>query len=117
MNGLQRLSIVSDPELIQNIRTSSLLTPHVTQLATSQTSTPTGSTLGSRSQSFSDDGGDGGAAEIATLARRILEITEDGPDGVHSPAGDNKLGSAPGDEDVLRKSVREALQRPPPADE
>lgn len=97
-----------DPELIRNIRGSSLLAPHITQLATSQTSTPTGSTLGSRSQSYSDDGGDGGAAEIAALARRILELTEDG---VQSQGTELKSGSEPRDED-LRISVHEAFSRP-----
>ena len=115
-----------DQELLHNIRSSTLLAPHIAQLATaSHSSTPTGSTLGSadrsRSNSFSEgggEGGDGGAAEIAALARRILEITEDGydiPDGAGLPASEKSArsgvesSSARGD-DALRKSVREALR-------
>ena len=131
-----------DPELLHNIRSSTLLAPHIAQLATapSHRTTPSGSTLGSRSRSpgdrsrsssFSEDGGegggDGGAAEIAALARRILEITEDDiPDhdlGVNGhedggiPQSIKSTGSAMGgtgeslgDEEVLRKSVRDALR-------
>lgn len=117
-----------DQELLHNIRSSTLLAPHIAQLATaSHSSTPSGSTLGSRSagrsrsNSFSEDGGgdggDGGAAEIAALARRILEITEDDiPDGAGLPASEKSARSEiesgsvrPGD-DVLRKSVRDALR-------
>ena len=114
-----------DQELLHNIRSSTLLAPHIAQLATaSHSSTPTGSTLGSadrsRSNSFSEEGGgeggDGGAAEIAALARRILEITEDDiPDGAGLPASEKSArsgvepGTARGD-DALRKSVREALR-------
>lgn len=109
-----------DQELLHNIRTSTLLAPHIAQLATaSHSSTPTGSTLGSadrsRSNSFSEDGqgdgGDGGAAEIAALARRILEITEDDIHDAGIPSSE-KSGASVGmnGEDMLRKSVREALR-------
>ncbi|KAF8323045.1 ARM repeat-containing protein [Clavulina sp. PMI_390] len=115
-----------DQELLHNIRSSSLLAPHIAQLATaSRGSSHEGSTLGSRSadrsrsNSFSDDGGgdgDGGAAEIAALARRILEITEDDiPDGgipasQRSERSALEMASGARGDDALRKSVRDALR-------
>lgn len=110
-----------DQELLHNIRTSTLLAPHIAQLATaSHASSPTGSTLGSRSgdrsrsNSFSEDGqgdgGDGGAAEIAALARRILVITEDDIPDAGLPSSEKSAGSGMNGDDMLRKSVREAFR-------
>lgn len=83
----------------------------------SQSSSPS-STVGSRSHSISDDGGDGGASEIATLARQILAFTEG--DAVALPSDANSPGNASAfeedkSEEELRKSVREALANAPPA--
>ncbi|KAG8951230.1 Vacuolar protein 8, partial [Tulasnella sp. 408] len=90
-----------DEQLIRNIRDSPRLQPYIHQLAQSQPTTP--SSVGSRSHSYSESGGEGGTGEITALARRILELTE-GESGTHpmgTPAG--------GAEDELRKSVREAF--------
>ncbi|KAG8900987.1 Vacuolar protein 8 [Tulasnella sp. 403] len=87
-----------DPQLVKNIRESPSLGPYIRQLADSQPSTP--SSVGSRSRSYSESGGEGGASEITALAKRILELTEEG-----TQAGTPSQGG----EDELRRSVREAL--------
>ncbi|KAL5640718.1 hypothetical protein ACGC1H_001262 [Rhizoctonia solani] len=98
-----------DPQLTHNIRSSPMLIPHIRHLSASAASSPSTSP-GSHSQSHisSDDAGEGGQSEIAALARRILEFTDgDGPEeGASMSAGDDDR-----DENELRKSVREALQR------
>lgn len=97
-----------DAQLTNNIRSSDLLNSHIRQLAASGSSSPT-STVGSHSQSYSEDG-EGGASEIAALARRIVEIT-DGEIADEAPvsASPEKPGVEGGGEEDLRKSVREAL--------
>jgi len=105
-----------DQQLISKIRSSQLLSPHIHQLAMSQSSTPS-STVGSP-HSLSEDGGDGGASEIATLARQILAFTEG--DAVALPSDANSPGNASAfeedkSEEELRKSVRDALTNAPPA--
>ncbi|CAE6424023.1 unnamed protein product [Rhizoctonia solani] len=98
-----------DPQLTHNIRSSPLLIPHIRHLSASAASSPS-SSPGSHSQSHisSDDAGEGGQSEIAALARRILEFTDgDGPEeGASMSAGDDDR-----DDNELRKSVRDALQR------
>jgi vacuolar protein 8 len=127
-----------DMELINKIRSSALLLPHIRSLATaSSNSTPSSHTSShSRSQrSYSDDNAEGGANEIAGLARRILEFAEgDVQGGVPGSVGAGNPGSMPssekgggadsvkeggsrsgsrsrngGTEDDLRRSVMEAL--------
>ncbi|KAG8902776.1 Vacuolar protein 8 [Tulasnella sp. 417] len=90
-----------DEQLIRNIRDSPRLQPYIHQLAQSQPTTP--SSVGSRSHSYSESGGEGGTGEITALARRILELTE-------AESGTHPMGTpAGGAEDELRKSVREAF--------
>jgi vacuolar protein 8 len=111
----------SDTQLVNNIRTSDRLNSHIRTLATSQASSPS-STVGSRSQSFSDDAAEGGASEIAALARRIIEITDGDQEADVSvslpqstppvPAVAPAPVEAAGEED-LRKSVRDALSPRP----
>ncbi|KAG8880665.1 Vacuolar protein 8 [Tulasnella sp. 331] len=100
-----------DPQLTKSIRESPLLTPNIRQLARSEPSTPS-SSLGSRSRSFSDGGEEGGASEITALARRVIEITEEGLS-VGMETGSEKesvsVSRGGGEEDMLRRSVREAF--------
>lgn len=116
------IDLYTDTQLVNNIRTSERLNSHIRTLATSQASSPT-STVGSRSQSFSDDAAEGGASEIAALARRIIEITDGDQEGEVStslprsppPVAAEKPPTVPaeassgGGEEDLRKSVRDAL--------
>ncbi|KAG9028547.1 Vacuolar protein 8 [Tulasnella sp. JGI-2019a] len=100
-----------DPQLTKSIRESPLLTPNIRQLARSEPSTPS-SSLGSRSRSYSDNGEEGGASEITALARRVIEITEEGLGaGGLETSSEKESVSVPrgGEDDMLRRSVREAL--------
>ena len=73
---------IIDPQLISNIRGSSILIPNIRQLAETRTSTPTSSLGGtphshhSQSHSYADTETGNGHGEIQTLARRIIEFTD-----------------------------------------
>ena len=75
-----------DPQLISNIRTSTILIPNIRQLATTRTSTPTSSIGGTprshrSAHSYQDTEAGEGQGEIQLLARRILEFTDGDGDG------------------------------------
>ncbi|KAL4068246.1 armadillo-type protein [Scleroderma yunnanense] len=110
-----------DPQLISNIRNSSLLIPSIRQLAASRTPTPP-SSVGtprshhSQSQSYQDTEMAEGQGEIQLLARRIQEIVEGDMDAsisrsvAGSHIGTSSVGSSSGrDHEELRRSVREAF--------
>jgi len=97
-----------DPQLTKSIRESPLLTPNIRQLARSEPSTPS-SSLGSRSRSYSEGEGEGGASEITALARRVIEITEEGLSVGGGEPGSSVEHGGMGEDDMLRRSVREAL--------
>ncbi|KAI0719121.1 vacuolar protein 8 [Cerioporus squamosus] len=113
-----------DPQLISNIRSSSILIPNIRQLAETRTSTPTSSLGGtphshhSQSHSYADTETGNGQGEIQMLARRILDFTDS--EGVMTPSAlasqiqassfSQRDESVSGrDHDELRKSVREAF--------
>lgn len=113
-----------DPQLISNIRSSSLLNPNIRQLATSRASSPSssvGTPRSHRSQthSYQDTETGEGQGEIQLLARRILEFVDgDGepmlPRSVstsHMQPGSSVSESiASGREhEELRQSVRDAF--------
>ncbi|KZO99818.1 vacuolar protein 8 [Calocera viscosa TUFC12733] len=79
-----------DETLLRNIKSSTLIMPHIQQLATSQAPTPASGSPGSDVGGYSEEGEGEGTGEIAALSRRILELTD------------------AADED-LRKSVHKAL--------
>jgi vacuolar protein 8 len=112
-----------DPQLISNIRSSSLLIPNIRNLASSRPSSPTssaGTPRSHRSQTHSyqeTDTGEG-HGEIQMLAKRILDIVEGDIDVMvpasvqssHVHPGSSVSGSMSGrDHEELRKSVREAF--------
>ncbi|KAL0950676.1 hypothetical protein HGRIS_007460 [Hohenbuehelia grisea] len=110
----------NDPQLVSNIRASTLLIPNIRTLASSRSSSPAssaGSPGSHRSQERSyqeTETGDGGS-EIQILARRIVDYVE-GDEGLvpssvthsHIQAG-SSVASSTRDHEELRKSVREAL--------
>ena len=115
---------IIDPQLISNIRGSSILIPNIRQLAETRTSTPTSSLGGtphshhSQSHSYADTETGNGHGEIQMLARRILDFTDS--EGVMTPSAlasqiqassfsqrDESISGR--DHDELRKSVREAF--------
>ncbi|KAF8531038.1 armadillo-type protein [Gautieria morchelliformis] len=109
-----------DPTLTVNIRSSNVLIPHIRALAQSPP-TSVSSSVGSRSHrtlSQSYDGTDQGegAGEIAALAKRILDFADGDANVFHPVSGAARADGAgnddSGDEDQLRKSVREALGVP-----
>jgi vacuolar protein 8 len=120
--------ITSDPQLVANIRMSTLLMPHVRQLAQSPPTSPTSSIRSghSRTRSYDDPDGGEGQSEIATLARRIIELVEGDDGAVHAAAVPGSVtGSAVSGsyqdssyrgrdrghaEDELRKSISEAFK-------
>ncbi|KAK1217731.1 Vacuolar protein 8 [Marasmius sp. AFHP31] len=75
------LTLASDPRLINNILSSTLLVPNIRNLTSSQASSPS-SSVGSRSKSYDDTEANDGQGEIQLLARRILEFV-DGDGGWH----------------------------------
>ena len=104
-----------------NIRSSNLLIPHIRALAQSPP-TSVSSSVGSRSHRTLSQSYDGteqgeGAGEIAALAKRILDFAEGDTSVFHPVSGsaqphsraDGAGNDDSGDEDQLRKSVREAL--------
>jgi vacuolar protein 8 len=110
-----------DPQLITNIRSSSLLNPNIRQLATSRASSPSSSVGSPRSQrshthSYQDTETGEGQDEIQLLARRILEFVDgDGepivPRSVttsHMQPGSSVSESVTSHEE-LRQSVRDAF--------
>lgn len=113
-----------DPTLTANIRSSSRLISNIRSMAQSPP-TSDSSSLGSRShrtlsQSYEDTDHGEGAGEIAALAKRILDFAE-GNANVFRPIGSAQPHTRAdvtggnedsGDEDQLRKSVREALGVP-----
>lgn len=114
-----------DPQLISNIRSSNVLTPNIRQLATSRPSSPTSSagtphSYRSKTHSYQDTETGEGQGEIQLLARRILEFVDaDGGEMVprsvstsHMQPGSSvsaSVASGRGDEDELRRSVRDAF--------
>lgn len=118
------LPIFLDPTLTANIRSSNLLIPHIRALAQSPP-TSASSSVASRShhtlsQSYDDAEQGEGAGEIAALSKRILEFAESDTNVFHAVPGsaqsharvDGPDNDDSGDEDQLRKSVREALGAP-----
>lgn len=118
------LSSRQDPQLITNIRNSSLLIPNIRSLAETRTSTPTSSIGGtphshhSQAHSYQDTETGNGHGEIQMLARRILDFTDS--EGVMTPSAlasqiqassfSQRDESVSGrDHEELRKSVREAF--------
>lgn len=113
-----------DPQLISNIRSSSLLNPNIRQLATSRASSPSSSVGTPRSHrshthSYQDTETGEGQGEIQLLARRILEFVDgDGEPMVprsvstsHMQPGSSlseSVGSGR-DHEELRQSVRDAF--------
>ena len=117
--------IPTDPQLISNIRSSTLLIPNIRQLAATRTSTPVSSiggtphSHGSR-HSYQDTETGEGQGEIQQLARRILEFTDGDAEGAltpSAPASHKQPGSLLDraesvlgrDHEELRRSVREAF--------
>lgn len=118
---------ITDPQLVSNIRNSTVLSQNIRQLALSRTSTPSSSIGGtphshrSQSQSYQETETGDGQGEIQLLARRILEITEGDGDGSMTPsaagisrshadsADDRSISLHGRDHEELRKSVREAF--------
>jgi len=110
-----------DPQLISNIRGSTLLIPHIRNLSHSRTSSPgsfSGSPRSHRSQSRSyqeTDTGEG-QGEIQLLSRRILEFVDGDVEGLlpasvvgsHTQPG-SSIASSARDHEELRRSVREAF--------
>jgi len=111
-----------DPQLISNIRSSSLLIPNIRNLASSRTPSPT-SSIGtphshhSQSHSYQDTETGDGQGEIQLLARRILEFVDGDSDGLgpssvtvsHMQPGSSVASSTGRDHEELRRSVREAF--------
>ena len=104
-----------DPQLISNIRTSTILIPNIRNLASSQTPSPSSSVGSHRSQhSYQDTETGDGQGEIQLLSRRILEFV-DGDGDIHSAAASHvQLGSSVAsstgrEHEELRRSVREAF--------
>jgi vacuolar protein 8 len=111
-----------DPQLISNIRSSNLLVPHIRNLASSRTSSPTssvGTPRSHRSQthSYQDTETGEGQGEIQLLGRRILEFVDGDGDPMapssatvsHMQPGSSVESSGGRDHEELRKSVREAF--------
>lgn len=114
-----------DPQLMSNIRSSSLLVPNVRDLAVSRSMTPTSSVGGtprshrSQTHSYQETEVGDGQSEIQELARKILYFV-DGEDQV-PPASSAPSHVQPGssvgresnssgmDHEELRRSVRDAL--------
>ncbi|KAI0005364.1 vacuolar protein 8 [Russula compacta] len=114
-----------DPQLMSNIRSSSLLIPNVRELAVSRSVTPTSSTGGtphshrSQARSYQETETGDGQGEIQELARKIL-YSVDGDEQV-PPASSAPSHTQPGssvgresnasgmDHEELRRSVRDAL--------
>jgi vacuolar protein 8 len=122
MNGL-------DPQLMSNIRSSTMLIPNVRELAVSRSVTPTSSAGGtpgshrSQARSYQETETGDGQGEIQELARKIL-YTVDGDEKVDEkvrPASSRSSHVQPGssvgresnasgmDHEELRRSVRDAL--------
>ena len=116
-----------DDQLTANIRNSTMLLSSIRRLASSPPPSRGGAGggranegAGSSDDEFEDDGLDAdGEGEIANLARRILDLTEEGAgesrftnksaasNGVGG--GDEQVGSQGSDHAALRASVRQAL--------
>ncbi len=102
-----------DDQLTNNIRSSPILISSIRQLASSP---PPSRAAGGRHEGgsddeYEDDGMDGdGEGEIANLARRILDLTEDGqgPESRFSNR-EEQPGSQGSDTAALRASVHRAL--------
>jgi vacuolar protein 8 len=119
----------SDPQLMSNIRSSTMLVPNVRELAVSRSVTPTSSAGGtpgshrSQARSYQETETGDGQGEIQELARKILYIV-DGDEKVDEkvPTASSRSshvqpGSSVGresnasgmDHEELRRSVRDAL--------
>ncbi|KAF5377241.1 hypothetical protein D9615_006353 [Tricholomella constricta] len=110
-----------DPQLISNIRNSSLLIPNIRTLAASRASTPS-SSVGtphshhSHTHSEHDTETGDGQGEIQLLGRRILEFVDGDAEGLvpssvaasHMQPG-SSVASSTRDHEELRRSVREAF--------
>lgn len=105
-----------DPQLISNIRSSTLLVPNIRNLATSQASTPSSSVGSHRSHSYDDTETNDGQGEIQLLSRRILEYVDGDLEAMapssltpsHMQPG-SSVASSTRDHEELRRSVREAF--------
>lgn len=112
-----------DPQLISNIRSSTLLSPHIRQLAISRTSSPSssvGTPHSARSHSDQETDTAEGQGEIQLLSKRILEFIDGEVDlsvtpGV-TPSQRHVAGSVDGsvtgkEHDELRRSVQKAFSQ------
>jgi vacuolar protein 8 len=108
-------SFLSDPQLISNIRGSTLLIPNIKTLAQSRTNSPPSSVGTPRShhshQSYQETETNDGQGEIQILSRRIVEFIElDDLVPSSVPGSQVQPGSSVASEhDELRRSVREAF--------
>jgi vacuolar protein 8 len=115
--------LLSDPQLISNIRTSNILIPNIRNLATSRTTSPASSVGTPRSHhsqpSYQETDTNDGQGEIQLLSRRILDFVDLDLDNLVSASvpgsqvqPGSSLGSSTGRDgrdEELRRSVREAL--------
>ncbi|KAG6866247.1 Vacuolar protein 8 [Blastosporella zonata] len=110
-----------DPQLISNIRNSTLLIPNIRELSISRAMTPSSSvgtphSQHSRSHSEHDTETGDGQGEIQLLGRRILEFVDGDAEGLvpssltasHMQPG-SSVASSTRDHEELRRSVREAF--------
>jgi vacuolar protein 8 len=107
-----------DPQLISNIRASTILVPNIRNLTASRSSSPASSIRSHHSQpSYQEMDANDGQGEIQLLSRRILDFVDLDLDNL-VPASSmpgsqlqpgSSLGSSRSRDDELRRSVREAL--------
>jgi len=118
--GLQtivQLLEAEDDQLTNSIRSSSILISSIRQLAASPSPSRSGArreTNGGSDEEFEEEGTDqDGEGEISSLARRILDLTEEGgARGNDKQAGGDDgagVGSQNSDHEALRASVHRAL--------
>jgi vacuolar protein 8 len=110
---------ILDPQLISNIRSSSILIPNIRNLASSRPSSPSSSVGTPRSHhshlhSEHDTEAGDGQGEIQVLSRRILEYVDNEaenfvPSSVGMQHGSSVASSAGREHEELRRSVREAF--------
>lgn len=109
----------TDPQLVSNIRSSTLLLPHIRAMSITRASSPLSSVGTPRSHqshpSYQDTESGENLQEVQLLSRRILEFVDGDLEGIpgsvpgsHLQPG-SSIGSTSGRDDELRRSVREAL--------
>ena len=108
-----------DPQLISNIRSSSILIPNIKVLATTRTTSPVSSVGGTphshhSQHSYQETETNDGQGEIQLLSRRILDFVDLDLDGLVStsvPGSNIQPGSSVSSShhDELRRSIRDAF--------